>query len=96
MPYPKIIIYNEEIEVAHQPGDVDDFLYGMNTDTQTQITVLDQDGNYRTLDGKLSQPLSSEVLTRCVKHYLANEGQCCLSKIEQLPPQQAFNLLVID
>ena len=96
MPYPKIIIYNEEIELATQPSDVADFLYGMTKDTHAYVTVLDNDGSYHTLDGEPCQALSSAVLTQYVKQYLANEGHCCLSKLEQLTPQQAFNLLVID
>lgn len=94
MLYPKIIIYNEEIEVVEQPTEVDDFLYGMNKNELLQIRVLERDGNYHTLDGTPCQALSREKLTQYVKQYLANEGHCCLSKIEQLTTQQAFNLLV--
>ncbi|MBE0377809.1 DUF4144 family protein [Pseudoalteromonas prydzensis] len=96
MPYPKIIIYNEEIELATQASDIDDFLYGMSKDALAHVTMLDNDGSYHTLDGEPCQALCSEQLTHYVKQYLANEGHCCLSKIEQLTAQQAFNLLVID
>lgn len=96
MSYPKIIIYNEEIEIVHQQSDVDCFLYGIREGEQKNVRVLEADGTYHTLLGKACQPLSADELGLYVKHYLANEGQCCLSKIQQLSPQQAFDLLAIN
>lgn len=96
MPYPKIIIYNEEIEVVDSQTDINDFLYGMSQDTRAKVKVLEHDGNYHALDGQPCQALNSEELSQYVKQYLASEGHCCLSKIQQLTVQQAFDLLTIN
>ncbi|MBH0072720.1 hypothetical protein I6E78_12145 [Pseudoalteromonas sp. NZS127] len=96
MSYPKIIIYNNEIELAEQPDEVDDFIYAMDELHKSRVIILDSKYSYTTLSGEPKTAISAIELANLVKGYLLKEGQCCLSKIKQLTPEQAFALLIID
>lgn len=91
--YPQIIIYNNEIELIEHANDLQDFIYTMEASEQQKVIILDKISGYQSLSGHSLTALSASQLAELVKEYLAKEGQCCLSKIEQLTPDQAFRLL---
>ncbi|MCK8127876.1 hypothetical protein CWB77_08530 [Pseudoalteromonas sp. S1610] len=91
--YPLIIIYNNEIELLEHADELHDFIYTMDVNEQKNVVILDKVSGYQGLNGDAHNALSAIQLAQLVKEYLAKEGQCCLSKIEQLTPDQAFMLL---
>ncbi len=91
--YPQIIIYNDEIELMEHANDLQDFIYTMEASEQQKVIILDKISGYQGLNGDAHKALSAIQLAQLVKEYLAKEGHCCLSKIEQLTPEQAFRLL---
>lgn len=91
--FPQIIIYNEEIEVIENTQDFQYFIHSMSATEQQKIVILNQMFEYQNINGESLTPLSANQLAQLVKEYLAKEGHCCLSKIQQLTPSQAFMLL---
>ncbi|WP_010383255.1 DUF4144 family protein [Pseudoalteromonas rubra] len=51
------------------------------------------DGQYLTRSGQQVPALSADELTRLVQQTLVQEGQCCVSKLNQCSVKEAFELL---
>ncbi|GAB0109907.1 hypothetical protein [Pseudoalteromonas distincta] len=91
--YPKIIISNNEIELIEHANDLYDFTYNLDEQQKFKVIVLDMFAGYQSLSGEEKKPLKEAELGHLVKVHLAKEGQCCLDKINNLTPEQAFKLL---
>lgn len=91
--YPKIIIFDNDIELIEQIDELHNYVYNLDEKQRGKVIILDRLNGYKTLEGKIHTPIDATTLGSLVKVYLAKEGHCCLSKITTLTVEQAFNLL---
>lgn len=89
-----LIIFSEQ-EIAHLEGesDLNDFLYGLTKEQRNGLLLLNKAGRYFDLYNNDVTPITSTELAKRVTQQLAQEGICCLSKVTQLTPEQAFVML---
>ncbi|MBQ4832966.1 hypothetical protein J8L70_06915 [Pseudoalteromonas sp. MMG010] len=93
--FPQIVFLQDDLEVVDTIQQRNEFLHNVTASEIEHVIVLTPQGHYYSLANKHVEPLTPVQLATVVTRYLANEGHCCLSKITQLTPSQAFTLLDI-
>jgi len=91
--FPLIIFSKQEVAYLEGESDLNDFLYSLSKEQRNELLLLNKAGRYVDLYNNDVTPITSTELAKRVTQQLAQEGSCCLSKVTQLTPEQAFMML---
>lgn len=94
--YPQLVIVDNELDIAADPQQQSDLLFHLGKEQLNDVLLLTSQFKYVNLAGEIQPPATPQQLASWVTAYLEQEGHCCLAKINELTPAQAFQLLAID